>query len=298
MSPLRGDTTAPNGGHAMQTTHLDVQPITGALGAEIRGVDLARELDDDATIAGIRAALLEHCVVFFRDQTLDVARHKALARRFGEIFIHPNYYGTQADPEVVEIRREPGDTRIVGEDWHTDTTMVAEPPMGAILYALEVPPHGGDTLFANQYKAYEALSPGMKNLLAGLRAVHSDRRVAGPKSGANVGRSTKARDDDAWRETVSLHPVVRTHPETGRKLLFVNRAYTVGFEGMTEAESQPLLEFLLEHGHRPEFTCRFRWAKGSIAFWDNRSVKHLAVNDAGPFRRYMRRIQISGDRPV
>jgi taurine dioxygenase len=280
----------------MLTTRLEVSPIAGALGAEVHGVDLGQDLDD-AAIAEIRQALLRHCVIFFRDQAFDAARHKALARRFGEIFVHPNYAGTQADPEIVEIRREPGDTRIVGEEWHTDTTMVAEPPMGAILLALEVPPYGGDTLFANQYLAYDTLSDGMKRLLAGLRAVHSDRKVAGPRSGVNVGRSTRARDDDAWRETVNVHPVVRTHPETGRQLLFVNASYTVGFEGMTEAESRPLLDYLLEHGHRPEFTCRFRWTPGAVAFWDNRCVKHLAVHDAGPFRRHMRRVQICGDRP-
>src|SRR5215831_1632701 len=281
----------------MHTTRLEIFPIAGALGAEIYGVDLGAN-PDDATIAGIRKALLDYCVVFFRDQQLDAPEQKALARRFGEIFVHPNYHGLQPDPEIVEIRREPGDTRIVGEEWHTDTTMVAEPPMGAILYAVEAPPYGGDTLFANQYLAYETLSDGMKRLLADLRAVHSDRKVAGPKSGANVGRSTKARDDETWRETINVHPVVRTHPETGRKLLFVNHAYTMGFEGMTEAESRPLLDYLLEHGHRPELTCRFRWANGSIAFWDNRCVKHLAVNDAGPYRRVMRRVQIAGDRPV
>jgi taurine dioxygenase len=280
----------------MLTTRLEVSPIAGALGAEVHGVDLGQDLDD-AAIAEIRQALLRHCVIFFRDQAFDAARHKALARRFGEIFVHPNYAGTQADPEIVEIRREPGDTRIVGEEWHTDTTMVAEPPMGAILLALEVPPYGGDTLFANQYLAYDTLSDGMKRLLAGLRAVHSDRKVAGPRSGVNVGRSTRARDDDAWRETVNVHPVVRTHPETGRQLLFVNASYTVGFEDMTEAESRPLLDYLLEHGHRPEFTCRFRWTPGAVAFWDNRCVKHLAVHDAGPFRRHMRRVQICGDRP-
>jgi taurine dioxygenase len=278
------------------TTRLGIQPITGGLGAEIHGVDLGGELDDH-TIADIRRVLLDHCVIFFRDQEFDAAQHKALARRFGDIFVHPNYYGTQADPEIVEIRREPGDTKVVGEDWHTDTTMVAEPPMGAILYALEVPPYGGDTLFANQYLAYEALSDGMKRLLSGLRAVHSDRTVAGPKVD-NSGRSTKARADESWRETINTHPVVRTHPETGRKLLYVNYSYTMGFEGLTEAESRPLLGYLLEHGHRPEFTCRFRWTKGAVAFWDNRCVKHLAVNDAQPFRRVMRRVQIAGDRPV
>ena len=276
---------------------LDVQPISGALGAEVRGVDLGAALDD-ATIAAIRGALLDHCVIFFRDQRFDAEQHKALARRFGEIFIHPNYAGTQADPEIVLMRREPGDKKIVGEEWHTDTTMVAEPPMGAILYAIETPPYGGDTLFANQYLAYETLSDGMKRMLAGLRAIHTDRKVAGPAARMNAQRSTKVREDDAWRETISVHPVVRTHPETGRKCLFVNHSYTVGFEGMTEEESRPLLGFLLDHGHRPEFTCRFRWTDGAVTFWDNRCVKHLAIKDSGPFRRFMRRVQVAGDKPV
>jgi|GraSoiStandDraft_51_1057287.scaffolds.fasta_scaffold59331_2 alpha-ketoglutarate-dependent taurine dioxygenase len=274
------------------TTRLDVQPITGELGAEISGVDLGADLDD-ATIAEIRQALLEHGVIFFRDQEFDAEQHKRLARRFGEIFVHPNYAGTQADPEIVMIRREPGDTRVVGEDWHTDTTMMPKPPMGAILYAIEVPPFGGDTLFANQYLAYETLSDGMKRLIDGLRAIHSDRLVAGPQSRASVGRSTKARHDDAWRETVSTHPMAIRHPETGRKALFVNVSYTVGIEGLAEDESRPLLDFLMEHGNRPEFTCRFRWTQGAVAFWDNRCVKHLAINDAGPFRRVMRRVQIA-----
>jgi len=276
---------------------LDVRPISGALGAELTGVKLADDLDAES-VAAIRRALLDHCVIFFRDQELNVEQHKRLARKFGEIFVHPNFKGIGPDPEIVELVRNPGDARIVGDEWHTDTTMMPEPPLGAILYGIEVPPYGGDTLFANQCLAYEALSEGMKRMLAGLRAVHSDRRVAGPHVGLNATRSTKVRDDAAWRETVSLHPVVRTHPETGRKLLFVNRSYTVGFEDMTEAESRPLLEFLLEHGHRPEFTCRFRWTPGAVAFWDNRCVKHLALNDAGPYRRHMRRIQIAGDRPV
>ncbi len=272
---------------------IQISPISGALGAEIGGVDVSRDLDP-AVIGAIRQALLDHGVIFFRNQTIDVAQHKAFTRRFGEIFIHPNYKGVSADPEIVDIKRAPGDKKIVGEDWHADTTMAAEPPMGAILYAIEVPPYGGDTLFANQYLAYESLSDGLKRTLEGLRAVHTDRMVAGPQAGMNAHRSTKVREDADWRETISLHPVVRTHPETGRKLLFVNRSYTVGFEGWTEAESKPLLDYLLEHGHRPEFTCRFRWENGSIAFWDNRSTKHLAVHDAGPFRRIMRRTQISG----
>src|SRR5215813_6799438 len=262
---------------------LEVRPISGALGAEVSGVDLGGTLDDTA-VAEIRQSLLDHCVIFFRDQRIDAEQQKALGRRFGELFVHPNYAGTQPDPEIILIRREPGDKKVVGEDWHTDTTMMPEPPMGAILYALESPPYGGDTLFANQYLAYKALSDGMKRLLADLRAVHSDRKVAGPRSNANAGRSTRARDDESWRETVNVHPVVRTHPESGRKCLYVNAAYTVGFEGMTEAESEPLLDFLLEQGHRPEFTCRFRWTTGAVTFWDNRCTKHLAVNDARGFR--------------
>ena len=277
----------------MCNSQIEVRPIAGSIGAEIHNVDVSQELDD-RTIGDIRKALLDHCVIFFRDQKLDVTRHKAFTRRFGEIFIHPNYKGMQADFEIVQITREPGDTKIIGEEWHADTTMAAEPPMGAILYAIEVPPYGGDTLFANQYQAYETLSDGMKKMLAGLKALHSDRKVAGPRANMNAQRATKVREDADWRETVSAHPVVATHPETGRKLLYVNHSYTYCFEGMTEAESKPLLDYLLEHGHRPEFTCRFRWATGSIAFWDNRVCKHLAIHDAGPFRRVMRRTQIAG----
>lgn len=277
----------------MRNSRIEVKPISGAGGAEIFGVDVARELDD-GTVGEIRDALNEHCVVFFRDQEIDVAQHKAFARRFGPIFIHPNYNGVSEDPEVLMVRREPGDTSYVGELWHTDTTMVAAPPMGAILYGIDVPAYGGDTMFANQYLAYEALSPTMKRLLEGLRAVHSDIGTAGPHLGKNKGRSTKYRDDDAWRETRNTHPIVRTNPETGRKCLFVNASYTVGIEGMTAAEGKALLDFLFEHGNRPEFTFRFRWHKGSIAFWDNRSAKHIALGDTGPFRRLMRRVQIGG----
>jgi taurine dioxygenase len=280
----------------MRNSRIKVKPIAGALGAEICGVRICDDLDDDL-ISEIRLALNEHCVIFFRDQDFNAEQHKVFARRFGKIFVHPNYRGMQQDDEIVMIRREPGDQHIVGEDWHADTTMMEEPPLGAILYALDVPPYGGDTMFANQYLAYETLSPGMKRLLAGLKAIHTDRKVAGPMANRNAQRATKVREDGDWRETVNTHPVVRTHPETGRKLLNVNAAYTVGFAGMTEDESKPLLDYLLAHGHRPEFTCRFRWENGSVAFWDNRAVKHLAINDAGPYPRVMRRVQIAGDKP-
>ncbi len=281
----------------MRNAQIDVRPIAGTIGAEVHGVDVSLDLEA-GTVADIRRALLDHCVIFFRDQTLDVAAHKAFTRKFGQIFVHPNYKGVGADDEILVIKRAPGDTKIVGEEWHADTTMVAEPPMGAILYAIEVPPYGGDTLFASQYAAYDALSEGMKSLLSGLRAVHTDRKVAGPQANMNAHRSTKVREDADWRETMSVHPVVVTHPETGRKLLYVNHSYTTHFEGLTAEESRPLLNFLLDHGHRPEFTCRFRWETGSIAFWDNRVCKHLAVHDAGPYFRHMRRTQLCGTRPA
>ncbi len=274
---------------------VSIIPIAGALGAELSGFDLSSELTD-AEVQTIRQALLDHGVIFFHGQDFDTGAHKRLARRFGDIFNHP--FLISDDPDVVTIVREPGDTRIVGEDWHSDTAMVAEPPMGAILIALEVPDYGGDTLFANQYLAYDALSDGMKDLLANLKALNSDRLVAGPGAAElSDSRSTKSRTGPDWRETVNAHPVVRTHPETGRKCLYVNHSYTVGFEGMTEDESKPLLNWLLEWGHRPEFTCRFRWRKGSVAFWDNRCTKHIAVDDVHDTRRVMRRIQIAGDRP-
>ena len=276
---------------------ITVSPIAGTLGAEIAGVDIGAGVDE-ATIAEIRQALLEHLVIFFRDQKMDVAAHKAFTRQFGEIFIHPNYNFGDNDPEMVYLLRNPGDETVAGGDWHTDTTMMAEPPMGAILYALEVPAYGGDTLFSNQYLAYDALSDGMKRLVGKLKTVHDDTRVAGPQANVNATRSSKVRQDEDWRPTVAVHPVVRRHPETGRACLFVNKAYTQHFDGMTVAESQPLLDYLMEHGNRPEFTCRFRWAPGSIAFWDNRCTKHLAIHDAGSHVRHMQRTQIAGDRVV
>ena len=277
---------------------IEVKPLATSVGAEVFGVDLSGNVSD-AVINSVRQALLDHGVIFFRDQSLDVNAHKRLARRFGEIFIHPNFNTGEGDPEVVNIVRKPGDTHIVGEEWHTDTTMMAEPPMGALLYAIEVPPVGGDTLFSSQTVAYDRLSDGMKALIEPLKCVHTDRKVAGPNSPmAKAKRSTKARFDDAWRETRNAHPVVRTHPETGAKCLFVNHSYSIAFEDMTEEESQPLLDWLMEWGHRPEFTCRFRWEKGSLAFWDNRCVKHLALHDVHGHERIMRRIQIAGGRVV
>ena len=297
MSGTRADAGLARATSTVRATALRIEPIAGALGAEVLDVDIARDLDD-ATVLALRGALLDHGVLFFRDQGLDVARHKAFAQRFGTLFLHPNIAGSKSDPAVIDIVRNPGDTKIIGEDWHSDTPQVENPPMGSILYGVDVPPYGGDTLFANQYLAYEALSEGMKAMLAGVRAMHSDRRTAGPARNLAASNAAKARSDDEWRETVSFHPVFRTHPETRRKALYVNRQSTITFEHMTEAESRPLLEYLCLHAHRPEFTCRFRWRNGSVAFWDNRCTQHVAVNDTGMSRRVMRRLQIVGDKPI
>lgn len=274
---------------------MKLKRLSGAMGAEIEGLNLARDIDKSLATE-IRDALAEFGVLMFRDQELDVEAHKHVARHFGEIFIHPNFNTGDHDPEVVSIVREPGDSRIVGEDWHTDTTMMAEPPMGALLYALETPPIGGDTLFAAQWLAYQALSDEMKKFLSDLKCVHSDIKVAGPHNKLNAKRATVIREDDGWRPTENAHPVVRTHPDSGRKCLFVNHSYSIRFEGWTEEESQPLLNWLMDWGHRPEFTCRLQWSDRSLAFWDNRSTKHLAVNDVRDHRRVMRRIQIAGTR--
>ena len=275
--------------------HITVAPLSMSVGAEIGGVDISQDLDD-AVIAEIRQALLDHLVIFFRDQDLsDIERHKAFTRRFGDLFIHPNYNLGQENPEIVYLTRMPGDKGAAGETWHADTTMMSNPPMGAILYALETPETGGDTLFANQYKAYETLSDGMKRMLDGMKAVHNDARVAGPQAKKNATRTSKVREDDSWRMTENAHPVIRTHPETGRKCLFLNGTYVSRFEGLTEEESAPLFSYLYEHSCRPEFTCRFRWRTGSVAFWDNRCVQHLAIHDNHQEVRRMQRTQLEGD---
>ena len=275
---------------------ITATPIAGALGAEVAGVDIADDLPD-AMVAEIRQALLDHQVVVFPGQSLTEEALMAFGRRFGDLLVHPNLLKAGPYPEVIHIRKEPTDTRVVGEDWHADTTCLPNPPMGGILYALETPPAGGDTIFASQTLAYEALSDGMRAMLDGMNAVHNDTRVAGPNINVNKGRSAGVRDDEEWRPTESLHPVVRTHPETGRKGLFVNISYTRRFENMTEEESAPLLDFLYEHAARPEFTCRVRWAPGTATFWDNRCVNHIAVNDYYGYLRDMRRVQVVGDRP-
>ena len=280
----------------IQYNEIKVTPLSSAIGAEISGVDISTELTN-SVIKEIRAALLNHLVVFFRNQDLtDAERHRSFTRRFGDLFVHPNFNLGQENPEMVYLTRMPGDTAAAGQRWHADTTMMKNPPMGAILYALEVPSWGGDTLFANQYMAYENLSTGMKKLLNNLKAVHNDSRVAGPKVGLNSKRATKVREDENWEMTENVHPVVRTHPETGKKCLFINCIYVHHFEGMTVEESSDLLDFLYTESTRPEYTCRFRWQTGSVAFWDNRCVQHLAIHDNHEAIRKMQRTQIVGEK--
>jgi taurine dioxygenase len=273
---------------------LDVRPIAGALGAEIHGVDLAAELDS-GTVAAIRRALLDHLVIFFRDQELPPERFLGFARRLGTPVEYPLVKGIEGYPEIIRVAKLEHETVNFGGIWHSDTTYLETPPMGTMLVAREVPPVGGDTLFANMYLAYETLSDGMKRLLDGLKGVSTSL-----KADATRTREDRIKSDpttQSRQELIAEHPVVRTHPETGRKALYVNVAHTVRFAGMTEDESAPILRYLFQHQVRPEFTCRFAWRVGSLAFWDNRAVQHNPVNDYHGYRRVMHRITLAGDRP-
>ncbi len=278
---------------------LSVNRIAGALGAEISGVDLSQPLDD-GVIAEIRRALIEHLVIFFRDQHLTPEQHLAFGRRFGRLQVHDFVDGMDDNREIIEVRKEPYEMRNFGGGWHSDVSYLERPALGSVLYAREVPDAGGDTMFANQYLAYETLSDGMKQLLGGMRAIHSARLSYGlnaPRR-ADEGRTSMGIHFTEEAHAEVDHPVVRTHPESGRKCLYVHGGFTVRFQDMTEEESAPLLHYLYRHAVRPEFTCRFRWEKNSIAFWDNRCVQHNAINDYQGKRRVMHRVTIEGERPV
>jgi taurine dioxygenase len=272
-----------------------VSPLGAGLGAEIGGVDLAGDLSD-AMVAEIRQAWLDNLVVFFRDQDLEPDAFLAFARRIGDPVEYPFVKGIEGYPEIIAVTKLPEETVNFGGIWHSDTTYLERPPMATLLVAREVPPDKGDTMFANMYAAYEALSPGLQETLAGLRGVSSSALADVSKTRED--RIREQGSDAVATEYEAVHPVVRTHPETGRKCLYVNVAHTARFDGWTEAESRPLLQFLFEHSVRPEFTCRFRWRPGSLALWDNRCAMHNPINDYNGHLRSMHRITLAGDVPA
>ena len=251
--------------------------------------------DRPQTAVDIRQAFLDHGVIFFRDQHLTPEQHLNFARRFAPIDINRFFKAVDGYPEIAEVRKEAEQTTNIGGGWHTDHSYDQVPAMGSVLLAREVPPSGGDTLFASMSKVYEALSPGLKSTLDRLCAVHSSRHVFGDKGGyaktsdlgARIGNAAAAVQD-------AVHPVVIRHPETGRKTLYVNSAFTLRFEGWTAQESEPLLRYLYQFAARPEFSCRWQWQEGSLAFWDNRATWHYALNDYHGHRRLMHRITVQG----
>ena len=269
---------------------MEIRRIAGALGAEILGVDLSSPGPEETYF--IKQAWLEHLVVFFRGQDLSPEQFMAFAKRIGKPIEYPFVKGIAGFPEIIEVKKLEHETVNFGGIWHSDTAYLDEPPMASMLLAREVPPAGGDTLFANMYMAYEALSPGMKKILDPLNAVN-----ASSKADATRTREDRAGSAEKRKDYVAEHPVVRTHPETGRKALYVNVGHTLRFKDLTEEESAPLLEYLYRHQTRPEFTCRFSWQPGSIALWDNRCAQHNPVNDYHGYRRVMHRITLQGDRP-
>jgi taurine dioxygenase len=272
--------------------HIEVRPLAGALGAEVAGVDMAGDLDEEV-VQEVRQAFLDHLVIFLRDQKATPQEQVAFARRFGEPMEYPILPGLAEAPLNTPVVKLEHERNNFGGVWHSDTTYLPEPPMGSMLLALEVPPHGGDTLFANQYLAYEALSDGLRETLDGLIGISSSAK-------AEASRTVEDRLKEAGVERKALfaeHPLVRTHPETGRKALYTSDAHTVSIKGWTEEESLPLLQFLWKHQVKPEFTCRFRWQPGSLAFWDNRAAMHNPINDYHGYRRVLHRITLAGDKP-
>lgn len=272
---------------------IEVRRLTTGCGAEIAGVDLAHL--SNRQWQEVRQAFADYGVIFFRDQNLSPEQHIEFARRWGPIDINRFFTPVDGYPEIAEVRKEKEQKTNIGGGWHTDHSYDPAPAMGSILLAREVPPDGGDTLFASMYAAYEGLSDGLRRTLEGLRAIHSDEHVFGARGYHKKAGETTDRIGNAGavRGEVS-HPVVITHPESGRKALYVNPAFTLRFEDWSEADSRPLLEHLYRHATRPEFTCRFRWTRGAIAFWDNRATWHYAANDYHGERRLMHRITVGG----
>ena len=275
---------------------LTINKLSGTLGAEIYGADLSKDLSN-AAFDEIHQAFLDHKVIILRgQQAMTLDQHKAFGRRFGTLNIHPYVKGMEGHPEIMEIIKEPEETANFGGGWHSDMSFLEAPALGSILHAVEIPPYGGDTLFADQQAAYDRLSDGLKQTLDGMTAIHSASREYGAKGhSAQARQSMQATSTDSAPEYE--HPVVRTHPETGRKGLFINPAFTLRFTGWSRAESKPLLNYLFNLSREERLTCRVRWQEGDVTMWDNRCVWHYALNDYAGHRRHMRRVTINGDRP-
>ncbi len=271
-----------------QQQSFTVSQMTPAIGAELSGISLADELSDE-TVAEIRQALLEYKVIFFRDQNLSQEELLIFARRFGDLEIHPATPKDQANPEILRIEHGP---KSKGQEnmWHSDVTWRAEPSLGSVLSAVEIPPVGGDTLFANMNLAYENLPEAIRQQITGMTAMHDIARVF-------ARRLNKKPEELHDKYPPEEHPVVRTHPETGLCALYVNAAFTSHIVGMDKNESDELLKRLYATAANPEIQCRFRWTKGAVAFWDNRASQHFAASDYFPARRVMERATIKGDRP-
>jgi taurine dioxygenase len=274
---------------------LTFERLAPALGAVVHNLDLAGPLPD-RIIHAIRDGLDEHQVLFFRDQTLSPAQQRDFAARFGELHVHPVYPQHETVPEIMILEY---DENLKGHqnNWHTDVTFIETPPFGSVLYADDVPPAGGDTIWASSYAAFEALSPAFQNFLSGLHAVHDFAKNFTPDRFRTYGVGEKL-DDTYNKHKPVLHPVVRTNPKTGRKGLFVNRSFTSHIAGLEKSESEAILEYLYRHLETPEFQLRWRWTKGAVAFWDNRFTQHYALSDYFPQHRRVRRATILGDKPV
>ena len=269
-------------------SRFEARPMTPSIGAELHGIDLSEPLDD-ALVADVRAALLKYKVIFFRGQTITRQQHADFARCFGELEIHPATPKDQEDPEVLRIAHN-ASNKGQENSWHSDVTWRAEPSLGSILRAIDLPEVGGDTLFSNMVTAYEGLSNKMKDFCCGLTAVHDIARVFARR----LGKDPKELHE---KYPPQEHPVIRTHPETGERLIYVNTAFTSHIKGLSQTESDWLLQHLYAQAAVPEYQCRFRWEPGSIAFWDNRACQHYAASDYFPNVRIMERITIAGDRP-
>ncbi len=272
----------------MTYASIQVEKLTPNAGAEIRGADLSQPLDE-RTFKEIHAALIDNGVIFFRDQHLTPAQQKAFGRLFGELHMHPAAPKEVPEhPEILVIHADENSKHVAGENWHSDVSCDLEPPMGSILYMHELPPVGGDTLFASMYAAYEALSEPMKRFLEPLTAMHE---------GEHVYRGRYGVDDRGKVFPKAEHPVIRTHPVSGRKALYVNGGFTTRIKQLPRPESDAVLQFLYRHVETPEFHCRFRWQVNSVAFWDNRCMQHHAMWDYYPQRRHGHRVTIKGDKP-